>query len=141
MDATLAPASVTTTTPPPAVSTAALLTAMLQVSPNVSDLIFSPGKPSQVELSGKLMGIKVGSLGVLTAADTQRIAMDLIGDNQKALNLLKTQGDCDLSYSLSGKSRFRVNIFRQRGTYAVVMRVIPAETPTFGKLKLPEQLR
>ncbi len=141
MDATLAPASVTTTTPPPAVSTAALLTAMLQVSPNVSDLIFSPGKPSQVELSGKLMGIKVGSLGVLTAADTQRIAMDLIGDSQKALNLLKTQGDCDLSYSLSGKSRFRVNIFRQRGTYAVVMRVIPAETPTFGKLKLPEQLR
>src|SRR5258708_12335577 len=72
MDATLAPAPVTTTTPPPAVSTAALLTAMLQVSPNVSDLIFSPGKPSQVELSGKLMGIKVGSLGVLTAADTQR---------------------------------------------------------------------
>src|SRR5882672_11088403 len=140
MDATLTPASATTTTPPP-VSTPAILAAMLQVSPNVSDLIFSPGKPSQVELSGKLMGIKVGPLGVLTTADTQRIAMDLIGDNQKAQNLLKSQGDCDLSYSLAGKSRFRVNIFRQRGTYAIVMRVIPAETPTFGRLKLPEQIK
>jgi twitching motility protein PilT len=141
MDATPALASTPANTTPPAVSTPSILAAMLQVSPNVSDLIFSPGKPSQVELSGKLMGIRIGSLGVLTAADTHRIAMDLIGDNQKAQNLLKTQGDCDLSYSLSGKTRFRVNIFKQRGTYAIVMRVIPAETPTFGRLKLPEQIK
>jgi twitching motility protein PilT len=73
---------------------------MLQLSPHVSDLIFSPGRPPQVELSGKLLGVKVGDLAVLSEADTHRIAMDIIGRNQTALDLMKSQGACDLSYSL-----------------------------------------
>ena len=122
-------------------STNTILASMLKVSPNVSDLIFSPGKPPQVELSGQLAGVKIGNMGALTATDTNRIAMDLIGSNEKALSLLHQQGACDLSYSVPGKSRFRVNIFMQRGTCAIVMRIIPHETPTFDKLKLPEQLK
>jgi len=114
---------------------------MLQVSPNVSDLVFSPGKPAQVELSGKLAGVKIGDLAVLSADDTQRIANDLMEGNSTAQSQLAAQGACDLSYSISGKSRFRVNVFKQRGTYAIVMRVIAAGIPTFEKLQLPKQLK
>jgi twitching motility protein PilT len=114
---------------------------MLQVSPNVSDLIFSPGKPPQVELSGKLTGVRIGDLSVLTADDTHRIARDLMSGNSKAQELLLNHGSCDLSYSVPGKSRFRVNIFMQRGTCAIVMRVISTGIPSFEQLALPEQLR
>ena len=126
---------------PGPIPTNVLLSAMLQVSPHVSDLIFSPGRPPQVELSGKLAGVKVGSLAVLTDADTQRIAADLMAGNQLADDLLRSQGACDLSYSLAGKSRFRVNIFRQRGTCAIVMRVIAGDVPGFETLDLPVQLK
>jgi twitching motility protein PilT len=114
---------------------------MLQVSPNVSDLVFSPGKPAQVELGGKLAGVKIGNLAVLTSEDTQRIATDLMAGNRKAQDQLQSQGACDLPYSVPGKSRFRVNIFMQRGTCAIVMRVISTGIPTFEKLQLPVQLR
>jgi twitching motility protein PilT len=122
------------------IPTNAILTAMLHVSPHASDLIFSPGRPPQVELSGKLVGLKIGGLTVLTQADTQRLATDMMAGNQKFLELLHSQGTCDLSYSIPGKSRFRVNIFKQRGSCAIVMRVISSETPSFEKLKLPSKL-
>ncbi|MGH9567573.1 MAG: hypothetical protein ACRD4I_16470, partial [Candidatus Angelobacter sp.] len=102
--------STNTSAPASPLPTNVILAAMLQVSPHVSDLIFSPGRPPQVELSGRLAGVKVGTLAMLAAADTQRLALDMIGGNQKTLELLHTQGACDLSYSLPGKSRFRVNI-------------------------------
>jgi twitching motility protein PilT len=135
-----------TTVPNPAaqatpISTNVILASMLQVSPNVSDLVFSPGKPAQVELGGKLSGVKIGDLAVLTADDTQRIATDLMAGNRKAQDQLQSQGACDLPYSVPGKSRFRVNIFMQRGTCAIVMRVISTGIPTFEKLQLPAQLR
>ena len=126
---------------PALIPTNTILVSMLQVSPNVSDLVFSPGKPAQVELSGKLTGVKIGDLTTLTAEDTHRIATDLMAGNRKAQDQLQSQGACDLSYSIPGKSRFRVNIFMQRGTCAIVMRVIPTGIPTFDKLELPEQLR
>src|SRR6185312_7756048 len=124
-----------------AIPTNVVLASMLQVSPNVSDLIFSPGRPPQVEISGNLAGVKVGDLAMLTAADTKRIATDLMAGNTTAVEQLRVQGAADLSYSLPGISRFRVNIFMQRGTCAIVMRVIPPEIPTFDKLRLPVQLR
>ncbi len=104
----------------------------------VSDLFFSPGRPPLVEINGKLAGIK-GSRP-LTPEDTRRIAADLIASNQHALDNLKAQGSCDVSYSLPGSSRFRVNIFMQRGTCAIVMRVIPSKVPDFEALKLPAEL-
>jgi len=78
---------------------------------------------------------------VLTANDTQRIAADLMTSNATAAEQLRTQGAADLSYSLPGKSRFRVNVFKQRGTCAIVMRVIPPKIPGFEQLALPPQLR
>jgi len=123
---------------PAPLSTNQILTIMIKMSEKVSDLIFSPGRPPQVELNGAL--IAVPGLPMLMPDDTFRIAKDLIGQNQQATISLKDSGSADLSYSLSGGSRFRVNVFSQRGTYAIVMRVIPFSVPTFEMLNLPKQL-
>jgi twitching motility protein PilT len=120
------------------ISTPSLLAAMLRASPKISDLFFSPGKPPLVEINGKLS--PAGATRALTSEDTRRIASDLIGDNQDATDNLKRLGSCDVSYSLPGASRFRVNIFMQRGTCAVVMRVIPGKVPDFESLNLPAEL-
>jgi twitching motility protein PilT len=119
-------------------STPALLAAMLRTSPKISDLFFSPGKPPLVEVNGKL--VPAGAARSLTCEDTRRIASDLMSDNQDAAENLRKLGSCDVSFSLPGSSRFRVNIFMQRGTCAVVMRVIPGKVPDFESLNLPLEL-
>ncbi|MGA7399177.1 MAG: PilT/PilU family type 4a pilus ATPase [Candidatus Sulfotelmatobacter sp.] len=119
-------------------STPALLASMLKTSAKVSDLFFSPGKPPLVEINGKLA--PAGASRPLTTEDTRRIATDLIGNNQHATENLKQLGSCDVSYSLPGSNRFRVNVFMQRGTCAVVMRVIPGKVPDFESLNLPSEL-
>jgi len=121
-------------------STTALLAAMLHAHGQVSDLIFSPGRLPQVELHGQLVGVQPSGLQPLTADDTRRIAADLIDNNKQAVNLLREQGFCDVSYGLSGVARFRVNVFIQRGSCAIVMRVIPTEIPNISSLGLPSQL-
>jgi twitching motility protein PilT len=123
---------------PAPISTPALLTAMLRTSPKISDLFFSPGKPPLVEINGKLA--PAGAARPLTPEDTRRIACDLIGDNEDAAENLRKVGSCDVSFSLPGSSRFRVNIFMQRGTCAIVMRVIPGKVPDFESLSLPSEL-
>lgn len=123
------------------IPTQQLLAAMLKVSTKISDLFFSPGRPPMVEVNGKLRGVNVGTLRSLTPDETRKIAADLIGNNQHALTTLKEQGSCDVSYSLPGASRFRVNVFMQRGSCAIVMRVIPSIIPDFAALQLPEELR
>jgi twitching motility protein PilT len=120
--------------------TANIIASMLQAAPKTSDLIFSPGRAPQVELHGQLMQLKIKGVGVLSAEDTARIAADLIGRNSFAVEKLKEEGSCDISYSVAKLSRFRVNIFTQRGSCAIVMRVIPSSVPDFKTLHLPEQL-
>jgi len=112
---------------------------MLKTSSKISDLFFSPGKPPLVEINGKLA--TVGTPRALTSDDTRRIASDLIGHNQHAIGNLKELGSCDVSYSLPGAHRFRVNIFMQRGSCAIVMRVIPSVIPDFDALNLPAELQ
>ena len=146
----------TTTAPPPqsagsqqspsdaapaaVVSTASIVATMLQVSKQVSDLIFSPSRAPQVELNGQLRELNIAGVGKLTPEATRRIAFDLMGKNELVRNKLDAEGSTDLSYSLPGLARFRVNIFRQRSTYAIVMRVIPQIIPDFAALNLPPQL-
>ena len=133
-------APIPNTAPTPVPPVPALLLAMLQVSSHVSDLIFSPGSQPHVEVSGQLVPVKIPGLSALSPEATQRIAEDLIGSNPQALTMLKQQGSCDVSYSLPGTARFRVNVFVQRGSHAIVMRVIPKTIPTFAELKLPAEL-
>ena len=118
-----------------------VLRQMLKASDKVSDLIFSPGRPPQIELAGKLQGVTVPGLDKLTPAHTAGIAKVIIGNHQTASESLEKSGSADLSFSAPGEARFRVNIFKQRGTHAIVMRVIPTKPPNFEDFDLPGQLK
>ena len=122
------------------VPTPALLLAMLAVDSKVSDLILSPGSFPMVELSGQLSPVKISGMGPLTPEDTRRIAYELIDGGKTATEALETRGSCDISYRMPGRCRFRVNIFQQRASHAIVMRVIPQNIPTLASLNLPPQL-
>lgn len=122
------------------VATPALLVAMLRADGKISDLIFSPGRPPQIQVYGQLVAVQVPGISTLTPDDTRHLAADLIGDNKQAVSTLREHGSCDISYGLSGVARFRVNIFIQRGSCAIVMRVIPTAIPDFVSLRLPAQL-
>lgn len=113
---------------------------MLLVSDKISDLNFSVGQPPQVEINGKLTPVQPLGLQRLSPYQTEIIAMTLMDGNPEAAERLASTGTADLSYSLPSRTRFRVNIFQQRGTYSIVMRVIPTEVPTIKSLGLPTQL-
>jgi twitching motility protein PilT len=133
-------ATETTVSTPASLNLARVLQQMLAVSDKVSDLIFSPGRPPQIELISKLQPVAIPGLDKLTPAQTLGIAKIIIGDNTAANELLDKFGSADLSFSVPGMCRFRVNIFKQRGTHAIVMRVIPPRPPRFEDFNLPKQL-
>ncbi len=119
---------------------APIIEQMLLVSENVSDLNFSCGQKPQVEINGVLYPASPIGLGRLSAFQTEMIAMSLVRDNPDAAAQLVKYRTADLSYALPGKCRFRVNIFQQRNSFSIVMRVIPHEIPSFEALRLPQQL-
>ncbi len=123
------------------IHTVQLVTAMLKASPHVSDLIFSPGRAPQIEVSGQLVELKYKGLECLTPQDTTFIAGEIMGKNETPARKLEQDGSADLSYGIPGVGRFRVNIFRQRGSCAIVMRVVPDKIPGFEELHLPEVLK
>ena len=141
MSATQEPPVQETNAPPAPMNLAKILHQMLGVSDKVSDLIFSPGRPPQIELVGKLQPVENTGVEKLTPAQTFGIAKLIIGDNTSATESLDKFGSADLSFSVPGLCRFRVNIFKQRGTHAIVMRVIPQRPPRFEDFDLPETLR
>jgi twitching motility protein PilT len=122
------------------IPTDALVRLMLDSGPGISDLVFSPGRAPQVERYGELTTVPVDALPTMRPADTAAVAKDLIRDNETVLRTLKETGSTDLSYALADRCRFRVNVFRQRGTFAIVMRVIAHKIPSLDDLGLPPQL-
>ena len=130
--------------PPPAESsstfTDALILAMLAAGEGISDLVFSPGRPPQVEQHGELTAVAIPDVPLLDPEHTARVARELIAGTEHALRTLRDNGACDLSYSVPNSARFRVNVFRQRGTFAIVMRVIATRIPTLDDLGLPASL-
>ncbi|MBV9127595.1 MAG: PilT/PilU family type 4a pilus ATPase [Verrucomicrobia bacterium] len=117
----------------------AILQAMLQSYDGISDLNLSVGRPLQVEAFGRLMPIRVDPpIEALTAFQTEQIALNIIGTNRRNLRDLLQNGSCDCSYQLGQEARFRVNIFRQKGNFAIVMRKLNTDVPTFEALNLPD---
>src|SRR5436305_361692 len=118
----------------------AILEAMLKMSDRVSDLNFSVGRQPQVEIDGQLVPVNFPGLPRLTPYQTEMIAMHMLRNDRELTRTLMLNGSVDLSYSIPMKTRFRVNVFSQRGTYAIVLRVIPEGIPTLEKLAMPDEL-
>lgn len=117
-----------------------ILEKMLAVADNISDLNFSVGRPPQVEINGKLSPVEIKGIRSLMPYQTEIISMALMEGNVDAARRFIQTGSADISYSIPSRVRFRVNIFKQRGSISVVMRVIPTHIPTIDSLELPPQL-
>jgi twitching motility protein PilT len=117
-----------------------LLAKMLDVAPGISDLNLSVGKPPQVEIEGQLRPVPFAGIEKLSPYHVELVAMRLLRGKRDLTERLLRTGSVDLSYSLAQKTRFRVNVFSQRGSYSVVLRVIPNRIPTVEELGLPQQL-
>ncbi|MCI0413845.1 PilT/PilU family type 4a pilus ATPase [bacterium] len=117
-----------------------ILEFMLGYRENVSDLNFSVGRSPQIEVDGSLISVPIKGVEKLSPYQTEIIALTLMGNDREIIRKLVMSGSTDLSYALPGVTRFRVNIFHQRGTLGVVMRVIPSTVPSIESLNLPTAL-
>lgn len=116
-----------------------ILGKMLDSHNNVSDLNITVGKPFQVEASGQLTGVELEPpFPALTPFQAEVFALNLINRDRRLTEILLAQGSCDSSYELTGRARFRVNIFSQRGNYSIVLRQLATKIPTFDDMQLPE---
>jgi len=112
---------------------------MLASQPEVSDVLFTVGRPPQVEAYGELKPVVLDPpIDKLTPFQTETIALNIIGDNLWQTEDLLRHGSCDASYGLSDVARFRVNVFAQRGNYSIVCRQLNSTIPTLEKLKFPD---
>ena len=117
-----------------------LLEAMIQSVGDVSDLLFVAGRPPQVEVHGALEPF-AGSEPVLTGERIEGLARAILNNNSRLLRDLAERGSCDCSYALQKLCRFRVNIYRQNGSYAMVLRKLQSEIPSLESLGLPAIFR
>ena len=114
-----------------------ILTSMMEAHPGVSDLLFTVGRPFQVESYGELKQVDIHpDVQRLTPTQTEILALNIIGEDRRLIKELMMMGSCDCSYALNDRFRFRVNIFKQRGNFAIVMRKPQAEVPTLNSLGL-----
>ena len=115
-----------------------LLNTILDSHEGIADLFFIVGRPFQVEAYGKLKPVSVDPpIPVLTPFHLERIVNRLVGHDPRLVRDLVESGSCDSSYAVGNRCRLRVNIFRQRGNYGVVMRILATKIPTIDALNLP----
>jgi twitching motility protein PilT len=116
----------------------ALFSAMVGSGEGISDLLFAVGRPPIVEEHGVLSEFPIETpTGVLDPTQIEQIAAQLMGNDERLKNEFATYGSCDCSYALADIARFRVNIFKQNGRQAIVMRKLQTEIPTLDQLGLP----
>ncbi|HEX4086399.1 MAG TPA: PilT/PilU family type 4a pilus ATPase [Chthoniobacteraceae bacterium] len=115
-----------------------ILTSMMEAHPGVSDLLFTVGRPFQVESYGELKQVDIHpDVQRLTPQQTETLALNIIGEDRRLIKELIMMGSCDCSYALNDRFRFRVNVFKQRGNFAIVMRKPQPEVPSLTGLGLP----
>jgi twitching motility protein PilT len=116
-----------------------VLSTMLDSNPDVSDINITVDKPFQVETSGQLVSVPIEpNVEKLTPFQSETVALNLVGGSRRLTEDLLRTGSCDSSYSVSGKARFRVNIFSQRGNYSIVLRKLNTKIPTLEELRMPQ---
>src|SRR5207244_2861397 len=102
------------------------------VQQNISDIHFKADCAPLIRLNGQLISTQKG---VFTPETIKELAYNLMSDEHK--KRFEKEGELDMSYAMSKVSRFRVNVYRQKGTIALSLRVIPWELKTFEELNLP----
>ena len=118
-----------------------ILVRMLDYHRDVSDLNFTVGKPMQVESAGELIPVDIKpAFKALTPFQNEILALNLINQDRRLTETLLSSGSCDLSYSLPGKARFRVNIFSQGGNLSIVLRKLESKIPTIEERGLPKTM-
>jgi len=103
------------------------------VEQDASDIHITVGIPPTIRKNGRL--VRIGEVPV-TSADTEDYVRHMLNNDQ--MKEFEAKGEFDLSYSLQSIGRFRVNVFRQRGTYCIAIRPVNISIPTFEQLGLPE---
>ncbi|MGG3999892.1 type IV pilus twitching motility protein PilT [Anoxybacillus kestanbolensis] len=101
-----------------------------------SDIHLTVGIPPIFRINGDL---KRYGQDVLSPTDTEQMAKAIVPEHM--WTRFETDGELDLSYSLSGVSRFRVNVFKQRGCISLAIRIVPTKIPTLDELQLPDVLK
>ncbi|MGA2244794.1 MAG: PilT/PilU family type 4a pilus ATPase [Verrucomicrobiota bacterium] len=114
----------------------ALLTRLIQSAEGISDLIFVAGKPPQAEIYGRLVIPPGCTEPPLDGQRIETLAHAIMAGNERLIRDLAQTGSCDCSHALDGVCRFRVNIYRQIGNHAMVLRRLSSEVPTMEKLEL-----
>ena len=107
-----------------------LLKAMIEKG--ASDLHITTGSPPQLRIDGKLIPLKTAPF---TAPETKQVCYSILTDSQK--HKFEEESELDLSFGVKGLSRFRANIFMQRGAVAGAFRTIPFRILSFEELGLP----
>ena len=101
-----------------------------------SDIHITVGVPIIYRINGKLIKINEE---IIKPQDTEEIVQYILTDIK--LKELTSKGEMDTSFSSSGIGRFRINIFKQRGSYCLAIRIIPLSIPTIEELGLPDVVR
>lgn len=107
------------------------------VKNKASDIHITVGVPPIFRINGQL--VKIEDIGRLMPDDTEAIAHQLL--NEKNKDVLERFGEVDFSYSTKGVGRFRVNIYKQRGSYSMALRLVPLHVPSIDELGLPDILK
>jgi twitching motility protein PilT len=108
----------------------------LMIERNASDLHLKVNCPPVCRINGEL--ITFPEFGNYTGEDLQRIAYAIMSPKQK--ELFQATSELDFAYSVPDLGRFRTNIFLQRGTFGIIMRLVKTQIPTFQTLHLPPML-
>lgn len=108
----------------------------ITASRKASDLHLVAGRHPAIRVDGGLLPLVNEAL--LTPEDTKEFAFALTSDAQKQLFL--SEGELDFAYSLRGKARFRINLYRERGFTAIAARFIPSTIKSLSDLRLPSSL-
>ncbi len=102
----------------------------------VSDVHISVGRPVMIRVDGKLVELNEK---ILMPKDVEELLLPIISDKLKVQ--LDTEGEIDFAYSLGGIGRFRLNVFKQRGTYAAALRLLPFSIPAPDQLSIPKAVQ
>lgn len=97
-----------------------------------SDVHFSVGRPVMIRISGTLSPLNDN---ILKPQDTKELLFSILNEEQK--ERLRMKGEIDFAYSIPAVGRFRLNVFRQRGSYAGALRLLPFQIPNPKSLGLP----